>query len=428
MYKLKGLIIAVIAALLLTLSGCQSKEINTTHKNNTKNTHQSSLSSDKDTVTTQKADENSNPPSDQTTSGTSDQKNPPQEPKAEQPKSSEPAQPKTTVKMENITAVRIADTQSGWVGGNGWIARTDNGGKDWTVQYQGEQTVHQLFALNQKEVWATFEDVKNSSSPLRLIKSTDGGKHWTSVGRVPNQSFFHFISDNVVFSGNEESVDGGKTWTKLSTPKGVVGDVYFHDKQNGWAVTLNKGQFYVERTTDGGHTWKSVMNRKIASTLTGVVIRSAGPNDAWIECIGDSGMTQTSYSLFHTIDGGAHWQTVIANTTAGGGPAPGFTMNDTKEPHNDGTRPGTLYVVNPNVAFMSGDCPACDLPNSMGWTSNAGKTWTNGTAKLSGYGPSLLAMADAGHGWWITTDNSKPSVMYTTSDGGKHWTKVHIFK
>jgi photosystem II stability/assembly factor-like uncharacterized protein len=36
-------------------------------------------------------------------------------------------------------------------------------------------------------------------------------------------------------------------------------------------------------------------------------------------------------------------------------------------------------------------------------------------------------MADAHSGWWITTDIAEPSVMYTTSDGGKTWTKKHTF-
>jgi photosystem II stability/assembly factor-like uncharacterized protein len=49
------------------------------------------------------------------------------------------------------------------------------------------------------------------------------------------------------------------------------------------------------------------MTRTTVAPLNGALIRSAGTDDAWIECIGDSGMTQTSYSLFHTTDGGKHW-------------------------------------------------------------------------------------------------------------------------
>ncbi|HET7658055.1 MAG TPA: YCF48-related protein, partial [Bacillales bacterium] len=265
---------------------------------------------------------------------------------------------------------------------------------------------------------------------FKLIKSLDGGRHWETAGGVPNDAFLHFVSKDEAFSANAETFNGGKTWRNLPIPKNTVGNAYFHDQNNGWVVTKGTNTFHVERTTDAGKTWHIVMTRKTAAPLTGVIIRSAGSDDAWVECIGDSGMSQTSYSLFHTTDGGKNWKTVIANSTAGGGPAPGFSMNDYDGPHNAGSAPGPLYVVNSKVAFMAGKCPACNEPNSIGWTKDGGKTWVNGKAKFKGYGPELLAIANAKQGWWITTNNhdQKTSTMYTTSDGGEHWTKVHVFQ
>ncbi|MNR45484.1 hypothetical protein D3C85_1643350 [compost metagenome] len=102
-------------------------------------------------------------------------------------------------------------------------------------------------------------------------------------------------------------------------------------------------------------------------------------------------------------------------------------MGDTSGPKNTGSKPGPLYVVNPDVAFMGGSCPACDKPNSVGWTKDGGKTWVNGTESFTGYGELLLGMADANSGWLITNDNEQPSVMYTTSSGGVNWNKVHTF-
>lgn len=46
---------------------------------------------------------------------------------------------------------------------------------------------------------------------------------------------------------------------------------------------------------------------------------------------------------------------------------------------------------------------------------------------LEGNGDAFLAFADAKYGWWITTENENPSIMYTTSDGGFHWKRVYIF-
>ncbi|WJH35988.1 hypothetical protein N6H14_08860 [Paenibacillus sp. CC-CFT747] len=157
------------------------------------------------------------------------------------------------------------------------------------------------------------------------------------------------------------------------------------------------------------------------------MIRSAGEDDAWVELIGQSGMTQTSYSLFHTTDGGKTWKTVLANSTAGGGPAPGFPLNYNDGPKNNGSKPGMLYVVNRTTGFMGGYCPACDNPNSVGKTTDGGATWVNGKDSVPGGSGALLAMADASKGWLITNDASQPSAFYTTTDGGSHWTKVSSF-
>lgn len=322
--------------------------------------------------------------------------------------------------IKGVTALRLADAQKGWIGGKGWIAHTDDGGVKWKVQYKGGGEIWQLFALNVQDAWATEETGK-------LLSTHDGGAHWSAVGTVPNQAFLHYVSKQEAYSGNTQTVDGGVKWVKLPVPEGIQGDAYFHDRKNGWAVRQVQDKIEVMRTQDGGQNWKTVMSRPTVATLTGTVIRSAGVDDAWIELIGESGMTQTSYSLFHTKDGGRTWQTVLVNSTAGGGPAPGFPIGENAGPKNTGSKPGPLYVVNTDVAFMGGSCPACYKPNSVGWTKDGGKTWVNGTETFTGFGELLLGMADANNGWLITNGNEQPSVMYTTRSGGVNWNKVHAF-
>jgi photosystem II stability/assembly factor-like uncharacterized protein len=70
---------------------------------------------------------------------------------------------------------------------------------------------------------------------------------------------------------------------------------------------------------------------------------------------------------------------------------------------------------------------ACDLPNTMGKTTDGGRSWINLPSKFPGYGTQLIAAADAEHLWWINTDNAEPSIMYTSTDGGEHWKVAHTF-
>lgn len=417
---LKRKIIMVVFGLFLTLAGCSIDNHNSGQKSNA-----SSKIGDKQTnqQTTNSGSTSSNlntqkpAPSGTSISGKSSSS-------ASNPPEAQSTTQNNKPNMSTVTAVRLADFNTGWVGGNGWIAKTNSQGRNWKVVYQGIGTVKQIFALNNLDVWAALSQDGNA---LKLLHSSDGGRHWMSVGTMPNQSFFHYLSQRIVLSGNDLSQDGGKSWHSLPIPQNTIGDAYFHDEKNGWVVTQNNNVFYVNRTVDGGISWETVMSKSLISPLNGAVIRSAGSNDAWVELIGDSGMTQTSYSLFHTNDGGKSWNTVIANSTAGGGPAPGIDQNANNGPINKGSTPGPLYVESPKTAFMGGICPACESQNSIGWTKDAGKTWVNSNVILEGTGDSYIAISDPNHGWWITTDNEEQSSMYITSDGGYNWRKIYVF-
>src|SRR5207247_419491 len=118
--------------------------------------------------------------------------------------------------------------------------------------------VQQIFALNHLDLWATINQGGNMS---RILHSNDGGKHWSLVGTTPNQAFLHFTSKTTALSGNYLTQDSGKTWHLLPIPKDTVGDVYFHDEKNGWAVTQSNKALDVKRTNDGGNTWETVMTK-----------------------------------------------------------------------------------------------------------------------------------------------------------------------
>lgn len=319
--------------------------------------------------------------------------------------------------LKGISALRLINDQSAWTGGQGWIARTDNSGKSWAVQAKPKGTIKQIFALDDQKAWVVTEE-------LEIYRTRDGGKDWSKTSKAPNDGFLHFTSAGTGFIGHAVTRDGGETWHDLKIPQGTVGEVYFHDESIGWAVSQREeDSFQLMKTVDGGATWKKPASKKTTDPLGGVIIRSMGKQDAWLEVIGGSGMSQTAYTLFHTSDGGRNWLTVVANSTAGGGPAPGYPSGKSDAPKNEGVAPGPLYVVNRNTAVMGGYCGPCDKPNTVGRTKDGGRTWENSKQALEGSSGQLLAMTDESRGWMITLDSEKPAVLYKTIDGGLHWKK-----
>jgi|GEM_PF-1465505 len=115
------------------------------------------------------------------------------------------------VDLTDVTAMWLINHQAGWIGGDGWIAFSDDGGTDWEVQAYPEETVRQIFALNANHVWAVMENND-------LYQSTDGGQIWNKIGRTPNGGFLHFVSPDTGFSGSARTEDGGKTWGESEGP------------------------------------------------------------------------------------------------------------------------------------------------------------------------------------------------------------------
>ena len=137
-----------------------------------------------------------------------------------------------------LYAVRMADENHGWiVGQEGLMLRTDDGGKTWQKQESNatfKETdgstkrayLFSLHALDPNTAWAVGDR-------SMLTSTTDGGKTWTSR-KVPM----------------ELDTSGGET---LAAADPIFYDVRFIDRQEGWIV----GEFgKIMHTTDGGQTWR----------------------------------------------------------------------------------------------------------------------------------------------------------------------------
>lgn len=167
----------------------------------------------------------------------------------------------------NITAFAESPKQEGrlYAGtDDGLIQVTSDGGKNWTKidKFPGvpEMTyVARVFASQHDgdTVYAAFDNHKNADFAAYLLKSTDGGKNWTSIaGDLPGRgSVLAFVEDHVnpklLFCGTEFglyfTLDGGTKWHRLKNglPTIAVRDLAIQRSMNDLVVATFGRGFYV---------------------------------------------------------------------------------------------------------------------------------------------------------------------------------------
>lgn len=222
----------------------------------------------------------------------------------------------------------------------------------------------------------------------RLLRSTDGGRHWSEVGLPGGQP------------------DGGLVFTNAlhGFATGLVDDRAGHP--GGGSCTSQ-----IWSTADGGATWRAVPGTCVAWLADALSFPDATHGFA-------AGGNFSKYGMFPqravlaTADGGSHWSQVYA----GGGNASGGG------PDNDGPFAG-LDFVNPNVGYaLVGGCTmGANGPcgGSLWSTTDGGRQWTTSSAsglRLAVAGPADLWLTGAGPGGG--------SVMWHSTDGARSWTAV----
>jgi photosystem II stability/assembly factor-like uncharacterized protein len=163
------------------------------------------------------------------------------------------------------------------------------------------------FGPELKEVATAGPDVAWAAGELGVVaRTTNAGKHWDVVGQVGDDVISLACSSaNEAWMGGKygeygviwHTENGGLTWDENLLGQGDVNDLYFLDRDRGWAVTTSGDVF---RTTDGGDTWQLMSN--VGAWLRGV----AFSDDKNGLICGSAGY------IARTVNGGSSWQKVGA--------------------------------------------------------------------------------------------------------------------
>ena len=156
------------------------------------------------------------------------------------------------------------DTDVGWAAfTNGLIYKTDNGGRDWTVQNIHSRGISSLFFLDPDTGWATVFGGMDNVPPTSIFRTSDGGASW-----IRQYSFTEW-SDDILCSffidakfgwvGGKygrvyRTEDGGRTWIgPIQLGTAFVHRLFFKDRKTGWAAGYGNT---ISKTADAGDTWK----------------------------------------------------------------------------------------------------------------------------------------------------------------------------
>ena len=165
-------------------------------------------------------------------------------------------------------------------GGNqneGGIYKSSNGGKDWIKLENGlpKGFIGKIdLAVSPVDSRILYAVIEAPGKEGGLYKSVNQGKSFTQVSsdiRLVNRPFYYTnieldpTNPDIVFSNANpliKSVDGGKTWKRMSVPHGDNHDIWLNPKNPQLLIQANDGGANVSH--NGGKTWSTQFNQPTA--------------------------------------------------------------------------------------------------------------------------------------------------------------------
>ncbi|HMR40448.1 MAG TPA: T9SS type A sorting domain-containing protein [Ignavibacteria bacterium] len=218
----------------------------------------------------------------------------------------------------NLRNVFFINNNTGWISGDsGFIARTDNGGENWTVQPTNlSEQIQDFFFVNDRLGWALAWEVSPDSSEYygtKILKTTNGGINWTvTMYSEPNifMNAVYFIDSVKGFLAGSPltivyTLNSGERWFPADTDTSLaagfpVVNLKFTDSLNGYACGGFRdiaGSMW--RTSNGGFNWK------------GTIVGPEPLNDIFIfspqKAIAAGGDFEYGSSTVRTSNGGLNW-------------------------------------------------------------------------------------------------------------------------
>jgi photosystem II stability/assembly factor-like uncharacterized protein len=318
------------------------------------------------------------------------------------------------------------------------IVRTTNGGRSWLdrtppgfSQGTAQRSVEGLDAVSATDAWVTYGPL-GSGSWRALIATTEGGRYWHRLGRLPSPYCSLQMLDATVgwcvasvgAMGSEpvaiyRTIDGGRRWalesrSPSSPPSwgpGTPGALPFGcDKLVGFSTaTVGSAAFAcaaglspIYISTDAGRTWRAQRVEPLPASYglapgNAAAWSSAPVLDGKLGAVGLSveGRHDTSL-VYRTTDAGSTWWPVVPP-----GPPRAWSVDVVT---------ATAWKLTAGTAVLT--------------TTDAGRKWATAKSALDfAFQGGTLDYANAKDGWRVPV---KGHPLHRTSDGGKTWQTVAL--
>jgi photosystem II stability/assembly factor-like uncharacterized protein len=131
----------------------------------------------------------------------------------------------------------------------------------WQIQYFYDQA-KSTFVIGDLQFPSASRGVavgvikRGSRQEPTSVVTADGGLHWETVALKETPVSLFFLNENlgwlVTTKGLWQTLEAGRSWTKLPKLPGDIYRVHFLDENTGWAIGPKKTAL---ETHDGGKTW-----------------------------------------------------------------------------------------------------------------------------------------------------------------------------
>lgn len=218
--------------------------------------------------------------------------------------------------------VYFLDVNSGFICGyNGIILKTTNSGTNWSSIYFGSnQYPNSIYFANQS---TGFLISAFGSSPIKIIKTTDGGSSWDSSG-TPKAFCMFFLNPSTGWTGGTRldgdgvyrTTDNGISWAKVSNPPtSYIYSINFINYNTGFIAgqyeqPINPENSYyssrIYKTVNSGVTWSNVYSGPLVYSGGNSVYKIQFANEYVGYALGRQGDPEQAY-LYKTTNSGNNW-------------------------------------------------------------------------------------------------------------------------